>query len=124
MFKFFKSLFVKSVPNTFKMGDKVYVVTRRDLSPGYQAVQSVHAMNTFSHEHSKVETAWFNQSSFLALLTVADECELKSLMNLASEKKIIFSKYTEPDLNNEVTAVAFSPEAGAICKKLPLTLKK
>lgn len=33
------------------MTSKLYVITRQDLSPGQQAVQSSHAMTEFIFEH-------------------------------------------------------------------------
>lgn len=105
-------------------GDKLYIVTRSDLSPGQQAVQSCHAMRQFTAEHPSIDKEWFDSSNYIALVVVDNERKLYELFDAAMMKDIPCSKFSEPDLNNQVTAIALAPCAGAarLCKKLKLAL--
>ena len=88
---------------------KLRVVTRRDLSIPYQAVQSGHAAIDFQYEHPLEAIEWQKKSNYLALLTVADEEALIKLISKAIVTGIKYTIFREPDLNNEITAVAFEP---------------
>ena len=74
-----------------KNGDKLYVITRADLSPGYQAVQSMHALRQFTAEHPDIDRLWFDNSNYLGLLSVENEKELYYLMEQAQQQNIKFS---------------------------------
>jgi hypothetical protein len=52
---------------------KLHLVTRRDLSPGQQAVQAAHALREFIQHHPEVDRDWYERSNTLALLAVEDE---------------------------------------------------
>lgn len=110
---------------TIKMGDKLYLVTRRDLSPGYQAVQSCHALRQFIADHPDIDAEWFTKSNYLALLSVEDETELMRLLVAADDMGIRWSAFREPDVGGAITAIAIEPHPKAVelCKKLPLALK-
>lgn len=108
-----------------KMGDKLFLVTRRDIAPGYQAVQSCHAIRQFSAEHPEVDSEWFNKSNYLALLSVADEKELMRLIVAADDCGLKWSAFREPDVGGAITAIAIEPhpKTQELCKSLPLALK-
>jgi hypothetical protein len=72
-------------------------------------VQSAHAAIDFQHEHVDISKQWQTQSNYLALLTVADEQELIKLISKAILMGIKHTIFREPDLNNEITAVALEP---------------
>jgi len=111
---------------TIKSGDKLFLVTRRDISPGYQAVQSCHAMRQFTADHPEVDNVWFLQSNFLALLSVPSEVELMKLIVNASDLGLRWSAFREPDVGGAITAIAIEPHPKTIdlCKGLPLALKE
>ena len=102
-------------------GDKLYLITRRDISPGYQAVQSCHAMRQFTEEHPEVDKEWFTRSNYLCLLSVGNEAELYSLICKAKDKDIRVSVFREPDIDNQITAIALEP--GVRSKELTTNLK-
>lgn len=106
-----------------KEGDKIYLVTRSDLAPGYQAVQSCHALRQFVEEHPEIDSSWFKESNYLALLCVTDETELVRLCVHAEQKGHKFSVFREPDIGNQVTAIALEPGAKKLCRKLDLALQ-
>lgn len=107
------------------MGDKLFLVTRRDIAPGYQAVQSCHAIRQFTAEHPEVDSEWFTKSNYLALLSVADEKELMRLIVAADDHGLKWSAFREPDVGGAITAIAIEPhpKAQELCKSLPLALK-
>jgi len=109
-----------------KMGDKLYLVTRRDISPGYQAVQSCHAIRQFTADHPDNDEDWFKSSNFLALLSVANEVELMRLLVTAADHGLRTSAFREPDVGGAITAIAIEshPKTAELCKHLPLALKE
>ena len=56
--------------------DKLYIITRQDMSPGYQGVQSIHAAFQFAAEHPEKWKSWFEKSNYLAFLAAKDEGHL------------------------------------------------
>lgn len=100
------------------------MITRRDLDPGYQAVQSMHALRQFTAEHPEVDREWFERSNYLGLLSVSDEIELKNLIERASLQGIRFSIFREPDIEDQITAIALEPgpKSKKLCSRLPLAL--
>ena len=107
------------------MNEKLILVTRADLSPAQQAVQSAHALRQFAQEHPTEDKDWFEQSNHLALLSVQDEPELHRLQERAWDLDVPCSAFYEPDLGGAITALAFAPGAGSrrLVRALPLALQ-
>lgn len=106
---------------------KLIVISRRDLNiPGIQAAQSTHAAIQFIIDHPDISKEWHTKSNYLVLLSVKDENELYSFINKFNDCNILFSKFYEPDLNNQLTAIAIEPSDNAkrIVSNLPLLLKE
>ena len=103
---------------------KLFLITRRDLSPGQQAVQAAHAMREFKQEHPQVEQVWYETSNTLALLEVEDEPALKNLLERARWKGVSASAFYEPDRGNELTAIALGPDGKRLCQALDLALQR
>ena len=103
---------------------KLLVITRRDISPGYQAVQSAHAAIEFQHEHPEIATKWNTESKYLVFLSVPDEQSLIKLLKKAQMRGLTYSIFKEPDIDNQVTAIALEPteRARKLCSHLPLAL--
>jgi hypothetical protein len=101
------------------------VVTRSDLSPGYQGVQAQHAVAQFIFEHSERSVSWPRSSNYLVWLTVDDEVELMSLIVAARELGLRWSISHKPDVGWQITAIAIEPDPKAVelCRRLPLALK-
>jgi len=116
---------MSKVQSTIKMGDKLFLVTRRDIKPGYQAVQSCHAMRQFTNDHPDRDAEWFKSSNYLALLSVPTEVELMRLITAADDAGLRWSAFREPDVGGQITAIAIepSPRTVELCKALPLALK-
>jgi Peptidyl-tRNA hydrolase PTH2 len=101
------------------------VITRQDLEPGYQAVQSMHALRQFTAEHPEIDKLWFEQSNYLGLLSVMNEQELHTLIEQATAHDIRCSVFREPDIDNQITAIALAPgqKTKKLCSRLPLALR-
>jgi hypothetical protein len=84
-------------------------------------VQSAHAGIQFQHEHPELAKNWFHNSNYLIFLTVSNEEELQTLIDKAITQNIIVSVFREPDINNEITAIALEPCDDS--KRLTSTLK-
>ena len=102
------------------------VITRRDLSPGYQAIQASHAAIEFQHGHQEIAKEWNQFSKYLVFLSVENEEQLKELYCKAKDLGIRTSEFLEPDIENQLTAVALEPcqISRKITSNLPLALKQ
>ena len=92
------------------------MVTREDLSPGQQAVQAAHAAIDFCYEHPDRAGPWHKDSNYLVLLSVKNEKQLYLLISKCFELGLKFTAFKEPDIGNQVTAVAIEP--GEVTQKL------
>ena len=108
------------------MQNKLRVVTRKDIGLAYSAVQAAHAAIDFQHQHPNEANEWHSKSNYLVFLTVADEQELIKLTSKAILSGIKHTVFREPDLNNQITAVAFeaSDEARKLTSSYPLLGKE
>lgn len=69
---------------------------------------------------------WFEESTYLVLLTVTDEVALAAYELLFERHDLVSSTWHEPDMGDELTAIAVepSPVASRILSALPLTGKR
>ena len=69
---------------------------------------------------------WYDKSKYLVYLSVDNKEKLLELSEKLSWKGILFSKFHEPDLDNELTAIALEPssEARRVVSSVPLMLKE
>ena len=104
---------------------KLTVITRRDLTPGAQAVQSAHAAIDFQHQHPEISKQWHTDSNYLVFLAAEDESDLSKYLQKLSKNGIKCTTFKEPDMKNELTAIAVEPSKHVrkICGHLPLALK-
>lgn len=92
-----------------QINQKLRIVSRRDLPIGTQALQSGHAAIDFQYQHPVEASEWQTKSNYLAFLTVADEEQLIKLISKAILTGIKHTVFREPDIDNQITAVAFEP---------------
>lgn len=95
------------------------------MTPGYQLIQSVHAAIEFVYEFPNEAKHWKQISNSLAGLSTKNEQELQDLIVKLQKRNIKFSVFREPDIQNQITAIAIEPtqEARKLCRYLPLALK-
>ena len=103
--------------------NKLYLITRQDLSPAQQAVQATHAARQFHHEYPEIDQKWFETSNTLAFLSVPNEQALGVLLEKAASRGIPVAAFHEPDRDNELTAIAIGPRGKKITQGLPLALQ-
>ena len=103
----------------------MYVIGRSDLAPGYQAVQGMHAGIQFIFDHPDVASQWHLNSDYLCFLSVADEKALLEMVSQANSLGLKCSVFREPDIGNQVTAIALEPNEASkrLCSRLTLALK-
>jgi hypothetical protein len=106
-----------------KPGEKLFLITRKDLPPGQQAVQATHAMSEFMAEFPDTYRRWYETSNTLALLATSDEMSLSCLIEDAQRRGFRCSLFREPDRGNEITAIALEPAAKRICRGFGLALR-
>ncbi len=83
-----------------------------------QASQVVHAALAFAGEHPVA------QSSFLVLLEAPDVLALCWLLADVQRDRLRAVAFYEPDLNDELTAVALEGAAARLCRKFHLLFEK
>lgn len=100
----------------------MYVVVRQDLHQDYQSVQAGHAAIQFQHDHPKIAKEWHDKSKYLVYLSARDEEHLKDLIYKSQVRNIKISVFREPDIDNQITAVAFEPSDASrrLLSNLPL----
>jgi len=88
--------------------------------------QALHALAEFAIKHPKRFKAWHDKSNYICALSVKNEAELESLIKKLHKKNIIHASFYEPDLGNQLTAVAIEPGTNSkkVCSSYPLALKK
>jgi peptidyl-tRNA hydrolase len=94
---------------------KLYVIVRKDLSHSQRAVQAGHALAEYLL-HSPL-FRWRNET--LIYLGVKGLRQLKNVKNKLEQNGIEHFAFYEPDLNNEITAIA-SDEESKIFEKMNL----
>lgn len=103
---------------------KLIIVTRQDLTPGYQATQATHAALLFAQEFPQIYEQW-SKDPYLALLSVKNEQELTNLISKLEKSSIKFSTFREPDIDNQITSICIEPSDASrrITSSLPKMLR-
>lgn len=85
--------------------EKLRIVTRRDIPPGSQMAQSTHAMSQFAVEYPVQFKDWYENSQYIACLSIKDEESLLSLAEKLRQRGVAVSVFREPDYNHKVTSI-------------------
>lgn len=99
---------------------KLYLVVRRDLSPGARAAQLCHALRAFVEAYPAEDQEWFRRSNTLVLLEADSEDHLDQLRSKAEESGVPCACFREPDLNDSLTAISISFGGKRLVRELPL----
>lgn len=104
--------------------NKLIVVTRRDLKPGSQNAQSLHALAKLALEQPELLKLWNNE--YIVSLSIENEHKLKELITKLQSKDIEVSWFLEPDLNYQVTSICFEGNevSSKLTSSLPLLMKE
>lgn len=111
---------------TVQNTDKLYLITHKEIAPGYQAVQAAHALRQFTEVYPEKDFEWYCNSNYLGLLSVETQVDLLTLMFRAQDLGLKVTAFKEPDIGNEITAIVIEPHplATELCKDIPLALKE
>lgn len=93
---------------------KLYVLVRNDLTSSQSAVQAGHAVAEFLLHDLK---SWRNTT--LIYLGIKGLFQLEKWMNKLDDLGVSYIPWKEPDINNEVTAIA-TTGSSELFKKLNL----
>lgn len=83
---------------------KMVIVTRDDMSPGYQLVQTAHGIANFAAEHPEAFLAWQRGTNTLVCVSTADEDSLEKLYEKLQKYGVPMTAFREPDVNNQMTS--------------------
>lgn len=113
------------------MAERIYVITRSDLSAGFQSAQSAHAVADFCLANPAQARSWDNEGGWLINLSVPTERDLFELyhqllphVEAGDPATSAISIFREPDLALEMTAIAVlgTPSVIEQLAGLPLAL--
>ena len=92
----------------------------------YVAPQVIHAAMEFAYKFPIEWKQWYETSNSIIVLSVANEQELYKFCNKLKAKNFKYVEFKEPDVANELTAIAIvpGPSVRKICSGLPLAGKK
>jgi hypothetical protein len=84
----------------------------------------MHALQEFGIQHPDITKEWYKCSNYLGFLSVRSENDLMALVFKAEGRGIRTAIFREPDIGDEVTAIALepSPVSKKLCANLPLAL--
>lgn len=102
---------------------KLYVITRSDLEPGLEGAQACHAVATYCLRHTDEAFDWTQDENLIWLSTPNKEA-LEELVHKLKEAGILTATFHEPDVGNELTAVAAREEATPFVSSLPCALRR
>ena len=103
---------------------KLITITRADIAPGYQVVQTAHAIADFAYEHPDTFKEWKQNSNSIISLSAKDKDHLIRLYDKLSKltPTIIFF---EPDIDDYTSICLYgTPEIRKKLSHLPLSLKE
>jgi hypothetical protein len=91
---------------------KLYVITRNDMDFTYQGVQLGHGIGAFMVDNPG--HPW--QNNTLVYLVVNDLKELQRWTRKLEMRGLAFSTFYEPDIGNELTAIACCTDSNIFSK--------
>lgn len=98
-------------PESQKHEDKLYLVTHADLSAGYQTAQTAHVVAEFIMQQPEIAQRWHKISNSVIVLETENAKKLTELKTSAETLGLTVVLFREPDLGDEITALAFAPGA-------------
>lgn len=106
-----------------KQIEKLITITRSDITPGYQVVQTAHSIADFAHQHPQYFNEWKEKSNSIISLSVDSEEKLIKYYDKLS-KITPCSIFFEPDVNQYTSICVYgTPEVRKKLSHLPLSLK-
>ena len=102
------------------------MVTHSGLTAGYQVAQTAHAVANFARFDSDAFAHWHSRSQYLVALQAPCADTLEGLLSRAHAAELTVHPFREPDIGDQLTAIAFSPDPRnrRFLSSLPLAGKK
>jgi hypothetical protein len=100
------------------------IVTRSDLSYGLQMSQMGHSLTQFIMENYELSKKWNN--NYLISLSISSEKKLEALLTKLCDMDIPVSYFTEPDIDDQLTSIAFieTEKTVRLTSSLPKSLEQ
>ena len=99
------------------------VITRSDISNGYQVVQSTHSIADFAFEFPETFSQWKKESNSIICLSVKNEFELERLYHKYKQLTDAVM-FFEPDVDQFTSVCLYgTPQIRKSLSHLPLALK-
>lgn len=116
---------LKAEPSSTERSDKIYLVTHTDLTVGHQITQTAHVIAELAVAHPEHFSKWHNLSQSIIVLQTPSSESLFELYVRAQSASLTVEAFREPDLGDEITALAFLPHADNVrfLANLPLAGK-
>ena len=94
------------------------------MDPGYQMAQSGHGISQFLIEHPALAKKWNN--NYLISLSISSEKKLEALLTKLCDMDIPVSYFTEPDIDDQLTSIAFieTEKTVRLTSSLPKSLEQ
>lgn len=89
---------------------KLYIIVAAALATGLKMAQACHGMRQFIEEHPDIDRQWFAESNNIVVLQVDD---VPSLADLLEGNGVRLSRFHEPDLGGQLTAICVEPTQAA-----------
>ena len=92
---------------------RLYILARLDLTSSQRAVQACHALARLMLRGTEDPCLkqWGADHHTLVILGVDDEVELRRWEDELRKRGVTFEHFCEPDLENQMTAIAIHPAA-------------
>lgn len=85
------------------------MVTHSGLTAGYQVAQTAHAVANFARYETESFIDWHSNSQYIVALATPCADSLHSLLLRAKRKGLVVVPFREPDLEDQLTSLAFVP---------------
>lgn len=104
--------------------NKLYVVVRSDIPAGDQLAQSCHAVAEFGVLSPTRFAAWAKEDRSIVILAAPSQTALQIVRMQLIDEGLEVAAFREPDMDNELTAIAFGGEGARFVSQLPLALRE
>jgi len=93
------------------------VIVKKTLNAGLKAAQAIHAFRAFVGEYPHIEEFWHREHNNIVVLQLDD---VPAKAQELEEAGYRLSRFHEPDLGDELTAICVEPEAWRLLSNIPL----
>lgn len=103
---------------------KLRIIVDESLNPGQQIAQSLHAAIEYIYKYPEDSLDWHHYSNSVIILSTSID-NINALIQRCILKKIDYSCFHEPGLDNRLTAICIEPcaESRVLTSNLRLALK-